>query len=246
VAFTAVSNVLGTINPVTQIIKAIREINPGVIVVVDAAQAAPHTGIDVQLWDADFIVLSAHKMLGPTGVGVLWGKNTHLEQMRPVQYGGEMVLQVKIEDSTFKELPHKLEAGTPNIAGVIAFKEAIKYIENLDIKSIREHEKELTQYAIAKLHQNFGEKITIIGTKNPDLRAGILSFSFDSLHSHDIAQLLDEKNIAVRAGHHCTMPLHNHLNLTSSTRASFYIYTTKEDVDCLIDGLRHVTNTLSK
>lgn len=245
-AFTAVSNVLGTINPVKEINSAVRELNPDTVIVVDAAQAAPHTGINVKDWDADYVVFSAHKMLGPTGVGVLWGKRNNLEKMQPVKYGGEMVLQVKIEDTTFKSLPHKLEAGTPNIAGVIAFEEAIRYLHTVSAAEIRKHEIEITHYALTELRNAFGDGIKIFGPMNPDLRAGIITFEFENFHSHDVAQLLDEKNIAVRAGHHCTMPLHNHLDLQSSTRASFYIYTTKQDIDKLIEGLRHVKNTLLK
>lgn len=246
VAFPAVSNVLGTINPVEELVKAIKEINPSAIIVVDAAQAAPHAGVDVQKWSADFVVFSAHKMLGPTGVGVLWGKKEHLKEMQPVQFGGEMVLEVNEQDTTFKDTPYKFESGTTNISGVIAFKEAIKYLRAIGIDTIREHEKELVMYAIEQLEEKFGTEIKIIGTKNPQFRAGIISFSFGTIHSHDIAQLLDDKSIAVRAGYHCTMPLHNHLNLTSSTRASFYLYTTKKDIDALIKGLDYVRNTMQK
>lgn len=244
-AFTAVSNVLGTINPVAKIAKAVRNINPKTIIVVDAAQAAPHAGLNVKEWDADYVAFSAHKLCGPTGVGVLWGKKENLNNLPPFQFGGEMVLEVTNNETTFKDIPHKFEAGTPNIAGVIAFQEAIKYMTGLGIENIRKHEMIIVEYAITKLKREFGESINILGTQNAELRAGVLTFNFENFHSHDIAQLLDDKNIAVRAGHHCAMPLHNHLDLVSSTRASFYMYTTKEDIDRLVEGLHYVHSTLT-
>ncbi len=243
-AFTAVSNVLGTINPVAAIVKAVRKISPKTVIVVDAAQAAPHAGINVAEWDADFVAFSAHKMLGPTGVGVLWGKKEQLKKLQPSQYGGEMVLDVGIEKTVFKDVPYRFEAGTPNIAGVIAFKEAIIYAKMIGIKAIRAHEKELVEYAFAQFKEKLGRSTRIIGTTNSDLRAGIITFALANFHAHDTAQILDEKNICVRAGHHCAMPLHNHLDLVSSTRASFYLYTTKQDIDRLVKGLLHVQEVL--
>ena len=243
-AFTAVSNTFGTVNPVKEIVQKARQINPNIIIIVDAAQAAPHTGINVKDWDADFVAFSAHKMLGPSGVGILWGKKTHLEQMPVYQFGGEMVLDVNVDTTEFKEVPHKFEAGTPNIAGVIAFKAAIKYLQQLDFNEIHEHERNLRVYAVKKLRAEFGSEITVLGENNPEVRCGILSFAFEKYHSHDIAQILDEANIAVRAGHHCTMPLHKKLNIGSTTRASFYIYNTEADIDALIEGLKKVKTTL--
>ncbi len=245
-AFTAVSNVLGTINPVAAIVKAVRKINPNTVIVVDAAQAAPHAGINVSEWDADFVAFSAHKMLGPTGVGVLWGKKEQLKKLQPSQFGGEMVLDVAIKETVLKDVPHRFEAGTPNIAGVIAFKEAILYSKMIGIKAIRAHEKEMVEYAFVQFKKQLGESVGIIGTTNPELRAGILTFTLDQFHAHDVAQILDEKNVCLRAGNHCTMPLHNHLDLVSSTRASFYLYTTKEDIDKLVEGLLYVQKTLAK
>jgi cysteine desulfurase/selenocysteine lyase len=242
-AFTAVSNTFGTINPVKEIIEKARQINPDIIIIVDAAQAAPHTGINVADLDADFVAFSAHKMLGPTGVGVLWGKKKLLEKMPPYQFGGEMVLDVNIDITEFKNIPHKFEAGTPNIAGVVAFKAAIEYLQKLNFQDIHSHEQKLRSYAVEKLKAEFGSEIKLLGENNPQHRCGILSFSFEKYHSHDVAQILDESNIAVRAGHHCTMPLHKKLNIGSTTRASFYIYNTDADVDALIEGLKKVKVT---
>lgn len=244
VAFTAVSNTFGVINDVKKIITMIRVISPEIVIVVDAAQAAPHSGIDVQEWDADFVAFSAHKMLGPSGVGVLWGKKKYLDQMPPYQYGGEMVLDVNIDGTEFKETPHKFEAGTPNIAGVIAFKEAIKYLQQIGYDVIREHEQKLRSKAITKLKETFGDSIMILCDGNPEHHCGIVTFTFEKYHAHDIAQILDEANIAVRAGHHCTMPLHKKLGVTSSVRASFYIYNTEADVDAFIEGLKKVSTIL--
>lgn len=241
---TYVSNVLGTINPIKEISHAVKKINPRVIIIVDAAQAAPHHRLDVQDLGVDFVAFSSHKMLGPTGVGVLWGKSELLEQMYPFQYGGEMINEVTIERSSFKSIPHKFEAGTPHIAGVIAFKEAIKYLENIGVDRVRDHEKVLFEYTVSKLKDTFGNDCKIMGPVNPDHHAGIVSFSFGSYHAHDIAQILDEDHIAVRAGHHCAMPLHNHLNIPATTRASFYIYNDIHDIDKLIDGLKKVKGVL--
>jgi cysteine desulfurase / selenocysteine lyase len=239
-ALTLVSNTLGTINPVKDIIKAAKELNPHIITVVDAAQAVPHLQIDVQTMGCDFLAFSAHKMLGPTGVGVLWGRYELLEEMPPYQYGGEMIHEVAIDKTTFKLPPDKFEAGTPHIAGVIAFKEAIKYVQQIGLSNIREHEKKLTMYAMERLNQEFGERVQIIGPKNVEDRCGIVTFTFDKYHPHDIAQIVDEDKICIRAGHHCTMPLHTFLNVPATARASFYIYNDEEDVEKLIKALRKV------
>lgn len=244
VAFTAVSNTFGVVNDVKKIITMIRAINPEIVIVVDAAQAAPHSGIDVQDWDADFVAFSAHKMLGPSGVGVLWGKKKYLEMMPPYQFGGEMVHDVNVDRTEFKDTPYKFEAGTPNIAGVIAFKEAIRFIQKIGYDSIRNHEQQLRTYALSKLKDTFGDAITILGDGNQDIHCGIVTFTFGTYHAHDIAQILDESHIAVRAGHHCTMPLHKKLGVASSVRASFYIYNTESDVDALLEGLKKVSIVL--
>lgn len=242
-ALTYISNVLGTINPVHEIIRYAKQINPKIITVVDAAQAAPHMKIDVQDLGCDFITFSSHKMFGPTGVGVLWGKLELLEQMFAFQYGGEMVTEVTLGKTTFKESPHKFEAGTPDIGSVIAFKEAINYLQSLGWESIKEHEKELTKYCLRRLETEFQQKIHIIGPGFQD-RAGIVAFTFSRYHPHDIAQILDENNICIRAGHHCAMPLHQRLGISVSARASFYIYNDKQDIDKLIEKLKKVEKIL--
>jgi len=244
-ALAHVSNVLGTINPVKEIIKKAKEINPEIIVVVDAAQAVPHIKVDVQDLGCDFLAFSSHKMLGPTGVGVLWGKKRLLDNMTPYNYGGEMIDEVAVENSTFKKSPHRFEAGTPHIDGVIGLGASIEYIQAIGLEKIREHEKELVQYAYKKLISTFESEITIVGPVNIEDRGGIITFKLGSLHPHDIAQILNEDNICIRAGHHCAMPLHKRLGLSASSRASFYIYNTQEDVDRLIMGLKKVKKILS-
>lgn len=235
-----VSNTLGTINPVEEIIKAAKEINPNIITVIDAAQAAPHMKLDVQAIGCDFLALSSHKMLGPTGVGVLWGKYELLEKMSPYQYGGEMISEVFTDYSTFKEPPHKFEAGTPNIADVIAFKAAIEYLQHIGLDTIRQHEKELTQIALERMEKEFGETIRIIGPRDVMYRGGIITFDLQGAHPHDMAQILDEDQVCIRAGSHCTMPLHRRLGLIGTARASFYLYNTEEDVEKLIISLKKV------
>ncbi len=234
-AITAVSNVLGTIMDIKKIVRDVKRINPDILVLVDAAQAAPHMKIDVADWGADFVAFSSHKMLGPTGVGVLWGKYELLDRMKPFLYGGEMIKEVRVEKTIFKEAPHKFEAGTPNIAGVIGFGAAIDYLTKLGMDNVRKHEKEITAYAMAEINKVPG--ITIYGPKD---RGGVIAFTMKSAHAHDVAQILNEDNICIRSGNHCAMPLHLSMGLAATARASFYIYTTKEDVDALIQGLGKV------
>ena len=241
---TYVSNVLGTINPVKEIIEEVKKINPKIIVIVDAAQAAPHLKIDVQELGADFIVFSSHKMLGPTGVGVLWGKEKILKDMCPFMYGGDMIDEVYVDRTTFKDVPHKFEAGTPAIGEVIAFKESIKFLEKIGMNNILEHEKKLTDFAINRLIDTFGQSIKIYGPKKIEDRGGIISFSFDKFHPHDIAQILADQGICVRAGHHCAMPLHTRLKVQATVRASFYIYNDEKDVEKLVEVLKKVKNIL--
>lgn len=243
---TYVSNTLGTLNLVSEIIKAAKEINPDIITIVDAAQAAPHMQIDVQAIGCDFLTFSAHKMLGPTGVGVLWGKYHLLEKMSPYHYGGEMIEEVSLETSTFKKPPYKFEAGTPNIADVIAFQEAIHYLQKIGLHHIREHEKQLTQFAIERMHKEFGESIRIFGPKHVQDRGGIITFDLQGIHPHDIAQILDEDSICVRAGSHCAMPLHTRLGIIGTARASFYFYNDEEDVEKLITSLKNVQKVFTK
>jgi cysteine desulfurase/selenocysteine lyase len=243
-AITYISNVLGTINPIKEIIEIVKKINPLTVVVVDAAQAAPHIKLNVQDMGADFVAFSSHKMLGPTGVGVLWGKKELLEKMQPFQYGGEMIQEVRIEETIYKEAPHKFEAGTPNIADVIAFKEAVKCLEKIGMDAVRVHEEELTAYALKTLKKEFGQQITITGPENVKDRGGVIAFTFGTYHPHDIAQILNEEHVCVRAGNHCAQPLHTMLKINATTRASFYIYNDLSDVDKLVQALKKVSEIL--
>ncbi len=243
VAVTALSNVLGTITPIAKIVQAVKRINPTCLVVVDAAQAAPHMRIDVTSWGADIVVFSSHKMLGPTGIGVLWGRYELLDRMKPFLYGGEMIEEVLIERSSFKKTPHKFEAGTPHIAGVIGFGAAIDYLQSLGMDAVRDHEKELVLYAEEQLRRVSG--VTVYGPTDASIKGGVMAFTMKGSHPHDIAQVLNEDNICIRSGNHCAMPLHRSLNLSATARASFYIYTTHEDIDLLVQGLEKVKDIFS-
>lgn len=242
---TYVSNMLGTINPVKRIIKDLKKINKEIIVILDCAQAVPHMKVDVSDLGCDFIVFSGHKMLGPTGIGVLWGKKNLLEMTYPFQFGGEMINEVKIEKSTFAQVPEKFEAGTPPIAQAIGLGEAIKFIEKIGINKIDEQEKKLTEYSVKYLTEVFRNDIDIYGPKDINNRGGIISFNIKNIHPHDLASILNEDNIAVRAGHHCAMPLHTRLGISSSCRVSLYIYNTKEDIDNLIKSLKRAEKLFS-
>ena len=243
-ALTYVSNMLGTINPIKEIISEFKRINPKIIVIVDAAQAVPHLKIDVHDLGADFIVFSSHKMLGPTAVGVLWGKERLLKEMYPFMYGGDMIDEVYIDRTTYKNPPHKFEAGTPAIGEIIALKEAVKFLDKIGMDNIQIHEKKITDFAINRLTNTFGQSIKIYGPKNIEDRGGIVSFTFDKFHPHDIAQILADDGICVRAGHHCAMPLHTRLNVPATVRASFYLYNDERDVNKLIEGLKKVKEIL--
>lgn len=231
VAITHVSNVLGTINPIKEIV-AIAHRN-GAVVVVDGAQSAPHMKIDVQQLDCDFYAFSGHKMCGPTGIGVLYGKKALLENMEPIEFGGEMIDFVGLYESTWKELPWKFEGGTPIIAGAIGLGAAIDFLEEIGLDEIEKHERELVTYAIERLSEI--DVVTIYGPKE---RAGVLTFNVADIHPHDVATVLDSEGIAVRAGHHCAQVLMKWLKVTATARASFYLYNTKEDVDALADALQ--------
>ncbi len=235
VALNYVSNVLGTINPIKKIIKDIRAINKNVYIVIDAAQAVPSLTIDVKNLDCDLLVFSAHKMLGPTGVGVMWGKKHILQQMTPFQFGGEMIEKVSLSQTTYKDAPYKFEAGTPNIAGVIGLGAALNYLEKAGMPSILEHEQKLLKVLISKIITETDFKI--IGPSDIKNKVGILSFYHDKIHSHDIGQVLASENICVRAGSHCAMPLHQHFNLSSTVRASIYLYNNMVDIDKLVIAL---------
>ena len=233
VAVTHMSNVLGTINPVDEIARLAH--NRGALVLVDGAQSAPHMPVDVKAIDADFFAFSAHKMLGPTGVGFLYGREAVLNDMEPFIYGGEMINEVRYDYADWTSLPWKFEAGTPNIAGAAAFSAALDYLNMTGMDIVREHEKKLTSYALKR----FAElpDVRIFGPQNASQKGGVISFNDKSIHPHDLATYLDSLGIAVRAGHHCAQPLMKRLGVTSTTRASFYIYNTAEDVDSLIDGI---------
>jgi len=239
-ALTYISNVLGTVNPIKEIVMVAKKINPKIIVIVDAAQAAPHQKIDVLDLGADFLAFSSHKMLGPTGVGVLWGKYELLCEMFPFNFGGEMIAEVFLDKTFFKDPPYKFEAGTPAIAEVIALSEAVSYLEKIGLEKIETYEKELVQFAYQRLKEEFGKNIKILGEGNIKERSGILAFNFYNLHPHDVAQILSEKNICLRSGHHCAQPLHQFLGVSSSCRASFYLYNDKDDVEKLVEGLKEV------
>lgn len=243
-ALTYVSNVLGTINPIVEIVKSVREINSEITVIVDAAQAAPHMSLNVQSLGCDFLAFSSHKMLGPTGVGVLWGKKDTLNNMKPYNYGGEMIDVVGVDDSTFQQSPHRFEAGTPHIDGVIGLSAAIEYLESVGMNAVRDHEISLTKYALGQLKKAFGGEITIIGPEDVEKKGGVLAFTLKGCHPHDIAQILNDEHICIRAGHHCAMPLHTRLGIGSSSRASFYIYNDEEDVEKMVDGLKNVKKIL--
>ena len=234
VSIMYVSNVLGTMNPIKEITKIAHE--HGAVMVVDGAQAAPHLKIDVQDLDCDFFAFSGHKMCGPTGIGVLYGKKAILNAMEPIEFGGEMIDFVGLYESTWKELPWKFEGGTPIIAGAIGLGAAIDYLEQIGLDAIEQHEHELAGYAMEKMSTIEG--LTIYGPKDPEKRAGLVTFNLGNVHPHDVATVLDMNGIAVRAGHHCAQPLMKWLDVSATARASFYVYNTEEDVDRLVEGLR--------
>ncbi|ARF13515.1 cysteine desulfurase [Sporosarcina ureae] len=234
VSIMYVSNVLGTMNPIEEITKIAHQ--HGAVMCVDAAQAAPHLKIDVQNLDCDFLAFSGHKMCGPTGIGVLYGKKDLLNNMEPIEFGGEMIDFVGLYESTWKELPWKFEGGTPIIAGAIGLGAAIDFLEEIGLDAIEQHEHELAGYAMDKMSEIDG--LTIYGPRDPDKRAGLVTFNLDDVHPHDVATVLDMNGIAVRAGHHCAQPLMKWLQVSSTARASFYLYNTTDDVDRLVEGLR--------
>jgi cysteine desulfurase/selenocysteine lyase len=235
VSFTQMSNVLGTINPAQEIIKKAKEY--GAVTIVDGAQSVPHIPVNVRQLGADFVALSAHKMLGPLGIGVLWGREELLEKLPPFLGGGDMIKKVYLRSFTSNDLPHKFEAGTPAVAEAIGFGAAIDYLSSIGMDRIAIHEQTLIKYAIDEL-----QKIDGLHILGPDasLRGGVASFVLDGIHPHDIAQILDGDGIAVRAGHHCAMPLHDRYHIPASTRASFYLYNTINDIDVLVKSLKRV------
>lgn len=235
VSVTWVSNMLGTINPVAEIVRRAHEV--GALVVIDASQAVPQLPVDVAALGADFVAFTGHKMVGPTGIGVLWGRYDLLAELPPFLGGGEMIETVSMERTTFAAPPHRFEAGTPPIAQSVGLGAAVDYLSALGMENVAAHEQQITAYALAAMNELPG--VTIVGPKEPVDRGGAISFTIDGVHPHDVAQLLDSQGVAVRAGHHCAKPLHACFGVQSTTRASFYLYTTEAEIDALVAGIRH-------
>ncbi len=234
-AVSAMSNVLGTINDVRPLADAAHA--AGAHVLVDACQSVPHLPTDVRAWDADFVAMSSHKMLGPTGIGALWARRELLEAMPPFLGGGEMIRDVRLDGFTPNEVPWKFEAGTPAIAEAVGWHAAIDYLDGLGMDAVREHEKTVTAYALRALEERFEGRLHLYGPLDPEVRGGAVSFLFDGIHAHDISQVLDEDAVCVRAGHHCAKPLMRTLGVPATTRASFYVYNDESDADALVDSL---------
>lgn len=237
VAVTQMSNVLGTMPPLKDVMKAAQAYRA--LVLVDGAQGAPHLPVDVNDLGCDFYACSAHKMLGPTGIGVLYGKEEVLRAMDPFLGGGEMIREVSFERVTWNDLPWKFEAGTPNFADAVAFGAALEYLEGLGMKAVREHERNLTAYAHRQL-ASLGDWLTLYGPRDADLKGGVIPFNIEGIHAHDVGTAMDLEGVAVRAGHHCAQPLMKKLGVPATARASFYIYNTEEDVDVFVAALKRV------
>ena len=233
VAFSGMSNVLGSIGPITELVAAARRV--GAISVIDAAQLVPHMATDVQAMGADFVAFGAHKMLGPTGIGALWGRMDRLQEMEPAEGGGEMIRDVQLYESTWADVPHKFEAGTPPIAQAIGFGAAIDYLTAIGMDAVRAHEMDVTAYALERLSEV--PDLTIYGPKDLELRGGAVSFTLADIHPHDLATILDQSAVTVRAGHHCAKPLMKVLDVPATARASFYVYNERHEVDLLVDAL---------
>ncbi len=242
VGITHVSNVLGTINPVKEIVKRAHSV--GAIVVVDASQSVPHMKVDVQDLDADFLVFSGHKMLSPLGIGVLYGKKNILDQMVPFLFGGDMIEYVYEQKTTFAPTPTKFEAGTQNVGGAVGLSAAIDYLNKVGMDNIEKIEKNLTIYALDKLQKL--DFVTIYGTKNVETHAGVISFNVNGVHPHDVASVLDSQNVCIRSGNHCAQPLLRYMGIDSTCRASLYIYNTKEDIDRLVQALIKTRDMFAK
>jgi cysteine desulfurase/selenocysteine lyase len=237
VAFTHVSNTLGTINPVREMVEAAHAV--GAVVLIDGAQAVPHVPVDVQELGADFYTFSGHKMLGPTGSGALWARRELLESMPPFMAGGDMIREVHLRRSEWNDIPWKFEAGTPDIAAGIGLGAAADYLGALGMERVRAHERELLVYGLEALQREHPD-VTLYGPMDPSIRCGVIPFNVPGVHPHDVAQVLDRSGVAVRAGHHCTMPLHDRLELPATARASYNVYTTEADIDALVAGLHEV------
>ena len=233
VTISGMSNVTGTLGPVKPLVEAARSV--GALVVVDGAQLVPHSPTDVGELDADFLVFSGHKMLAPTGIGGMWGKMERLEEMEPTEGGGEMIADVVLYESRWAPVPQKFEAGTPPIAQAVGLGAAVDYLTNIGMETVRDHERSIVGYALRQLAEI--PDLTVYGPSDPANRGGAVSFSLADIHAHDIATILDQFGIEVRAGHHCAKPLMRHLQVPATARASFYLYNTTDDVDRLIEGL---------
>jgi cysteine desulfurase/selenocysteine lyase len=234
-SFTAMSNVLGTLTPVAHLCRAAHD--AGALAIVDACQYVPHNSTDVQAWGADFVTFSSHKMVGPSGIGVVWGREELLDAMPPFLGGGNMISDVRLDGFTCAELPAKFEAGTPPIVEAVGLGAAVDYLSGVGMANVRAHERALTEYALTTLTERYGDDITIHGPRNTEVRGGVLSFAFRGIHPHDVSQVLDEKNVCVRAGHHCAKPLMRLLGVNATSRASVYLYNDESDIDALADAL---------
>jgi cysteine desulfurase/selenocysteine lyase len=234
-SFTAMSNVLGTITPVAELVRAAHA--AGAIAIVDGCQYVPHNVTDVQAWDADFLAFSSHKMCGPSGIGVLWGRETLLDAMPPFLGGGNMIADVRLDGFTTAPLPAKFEAGTPPITEAIGLGAAVRFLEGLGMANVRRHELEMADHALRTLTERFGDDIQIHGPRNLEVRGATFSFAFRDIHPHDLSQVLDQRNVCVRAGHHCAKPLMRLLGVNATARASFYVYNDHDDVEVLAEAL---------
>ena len=236
-SFTAMSNVLGTINPVAQLCAAAHR--HGAVAIVDGCQSVPHMPTDVRAWDADFLAFSSHKMVGPSGLGMLWGREALLDAMPPFLGGGNMISDVRLDGFTCAELPAKFEAGTQPITEAMGLAAAVDYLSGIGMANVREHERTVTRYALDVLDARFGDDITVHGSRDIDSRGATISFACRDVHPHDVSQVLDQHNVCVRAGHHCAKPLMRLLGANATVRASFYLYNTESEVDALCDALEH-------
>ena len=240
VAFTGQSNVLGTETPVEEIVSEVKKQSPKALILVDGAQMVPHMSVNVVKMNIDFLAFSGHKMLGPTGVGVLWGRKEVLKKMKPFLFGGDMIGEVKLTGATWAELPNKFEAGTPDIAGIVGMGAAVKYLKKVGMENIHEYEKELLKYAVSKMKELEEEGLVTLYGPDIDNRGGAIPFNVVGVHAHDSAQILDSFGIAVRSGHHCAAPLVKSFNVPAMVRATFYLYNTKEEIDFMISKIREI------
>ncbi|HSV95277.1 MAG TPA: SufS family cysteine desulfurase [Spirochaetia bacterium] len=240
VAFTGQSNVLGTVTPMELIVRMVRSLSSEALILVDGAQMVPHMKVDVVKMGVDFLVFSGHKMLGPTGVGVLWGKKEILNGMKPFLYGGDMINEVKLTSATWAELPSKFEAGTPDIAGIVGLGAAVDYLQKIGMDEVHVYEKKLMSYALEKMEELESEDLVILYGPEIERRGGVISFNVVGVHAHDTAQILDNYGVAVRSGHHCAAPLVANFGVSAMVRATFYLYNTKEEIDFFVQKLREV------